>query len=141
MKIYLASSFSLRAKVESVCKILEAHGYEVLVKWWTRYKLKEKFKVLSADDFYSEPECEYAFNRDLQGIKDCDALVFVASEIMRPYCGASVEIGMAFALDKPVYSIGIFQNSAMYFNICRCTCLNELLIALRSQSNHKRDND
>jgi len=134
MKIYIASSFSLREKVEHVCGVLEDAGHEILVKWWTRFKLKQKFKVLEPDDFYAEPECEYAFNRDLQGIRDCGAVVFVASDEMRPYCGASVEIGMAFALDKPVYSIGIFQNSAMYLKIIQCNSINEIMLQLSTLS-------
>lgn len=130
MKIYLASSFILLEKVENTCKVLEDAGHEVLVKWWTRYDLKQKFSVLTPDDFYAESECEYAFNRDLQGVKDCDALVFVASDDMMPYCGAYVEIGMAFALGKPVYSIGIFKNSAMLYRIKRCKDIQEILSQL-----------
>ncbi len=127
MKIYLASSFSLLAEIEIVCKALEDVGHEVLVKWWTRHKLKQKFSILKPDDFYAEPECKYAFNRDLQGVRDCDALVFVASDKMMAYSGASVEIGMAFALNKPVYSVGIFKNSAMYHGIKRCKNTEDIL--------------
>ena len=133
MKIYIASSFSLIDKVETMCKALEEVGYEVLVKWWTRKDLKQKFLVLSPDDFYNEPESKIAFERDLQGVKDCDAVVFVAGDRIIPFSGASVEIGMAFALDKPVYSIGVFKNSAMYYRINRCKDIQEILTKLREQ--------
>ena len=130
MKIYLASSFGLIEKIEEVCKALEAEGHEILVRWWNRAHLKKKFAVLEADVFYQEAECKYAFERDLQGVKDCDALVFVASDVIKPYCGASVEMGMAFALGKPVYSIGVFKNSAMYYGIIRCQDLEEVISRL-----------
>lgn len=127
MNIYLASSFSLIDKIEHSQKALEDAGHEIPIKWWTRAHLKKKFSVLDPDTFYKELECKFAFERDLQGVKDCDALVFVASDSMKPYCGASVEIGMAFALDKPVYSIGVFKNSAMYYRIIRCEDIQEVI--------------
>ena len=130
MKIYLASSFSLFEKIEKVCKSLKNEGHEILVRWWDRVHLKKKVSILEADDFYKEPECKYAFERDLQGVKDCDALIFVASDEMKLYTGASVEIGMAFALDKPVYSIGVFKNSAMYYRINRCQDIQEVISLL-----------
>jgi len=127
MKIYIASSFSLLDDIESLVYQLELEGHEICVKWWTRIELKHKFAPLEPDTFYNEPECKYAFERDLQGIKDCDCLIFYADhDNERKYTGASVEIGIAIALNKPVYSLGRIQNSAMYYPLIRCKNRYEL---------------
>ncbi len=127
MKFYLASSFSLIDKVEHVCKILEEEGHEIVVKWWERLALKKKFQVLDPYEFYAEPECKFAFERDLEGIKESDALIFIAADRQRSYNGANVEVGIAFGLGKPVYSIGRLTNSAMYWGVQRAVCIEEIL--------------
>ena len=127
MKFYIASSFSLIKQVEFYCDALEREGHEVTVKWWKRLSLKKQFQILSPDAFYAEPECKYAFERDLQGIKEADALLFVAASEPRSYNGANVEVGIAFGLGKPVFSLGTLTNSAMYWGITRCVTIHEVL--------------
>ena len=127
MKFYIASSFNLIPKIEKVVQKLEEEGHEILVKWWTRAGLKKQFMSLTPYEFYAEPECKYAFERDFQGIKECDAFVFVADDEPRSYNGGNVEIGMAFGMGKPVYSIGPLVNSAMYYGVTRCASIEEVL--------------
>ena len=134
MKLYVASSFSLLPKIEKVVQRLEEAGHEVLVKWWTRIGLKKQFMILTPDEFYAEPECGYAFNRDYHGIKECDALIFVAADEPRSYNGGNVEIGMAFGMEKPVYCIGPLVNSAMYWGVKRCNSIDEVLVHLNGGS-------
>ena len=131
MKLYIASSFSLIGKVEKLTAILEAEGHEITVKWWTRLHLKQKFQVLEPEEFYAEPECEYAFMRDMKGIHEADALIMVASDEPRSYNGANVEIGMAIGIGRPVFSLGRLTNSAMYWPIKRCTSTDELLSIIK----------
>lgn len=141
MKFYLASSFSLIKKVEFVCQVLENEGHQVTVKRWERLGLKKQFEVLSPDDFYAEPECKYAFERDLEGIKESDALIFIAANHPRSYNGANVEVGMAFGLGKPVFSLGILTNSAMYWGVKRCVTVHDILQEIAILSDSFRSND
>lgn len=127
MNFYIASSFSLIDRVEAVVAALEARGHEVPVKWWTRLHLKQRFQALEPDAFYAEPECEYAFLRDMKGIHEADAVILVADDEPRPYCGANVEVGIAIGIGRPVFSLGRLQNSAMYWPVKRCRDLNEIL--------------
>ena len=60
MKVYLASSFALIPRVETVASILERRGHEITCKWWSREYyipgegkikttvLKERTRTLSA---------------------------------------------------------------------------------------------
>lgn len=130
MKIYIASSFSLIPRVEKVCEILEEAGHEVLVKWWTRLDLKKKFDVLEPDDFYEEPECGIAYERDFNGVMACDVLLFVADDKPRYYTGANVELGIALGNSKRCMSIGKLRNSALYWNIYRAKDMNDVLETL-----------
>lgn len=131
MKIYIASSFSLIPKIEVVCKALEDAGHEVLVKWWTRIELKKQFKVLSRDEFYDEPECKNAYERDLEGVMTCDVLLFVADEEIRRYSGANVELGMALGNAKRCIVLGNLQNSAMYYPVYWADDLEDVIEILR----------
>ncbi len=133
MKIYIASSFKLVDKVKEVVKALEEDGHVITVRWWERLELKHKFAPLSPFEFYAEPECRYAYNRDRLGIQEADALVFVADDEPRPYNGANVELGMADAWGKPCYSVGRLENSAMYFNVTRCESIGHLLCCLSGE--------
>lgn len=127
MKIYIASSFSLIEKVEKACKLLEEAGHEILVKWWTRLHLKQKFDILEPDEFYEEPECGIAYERDFNGIMNCDVLFFVADDKPRCYTGANVELGIALGNAKRCISIGRLQNSALYWAVYRAKDIDEVL--------------
>ena len=135
MKIYLASDFSLADEVEIISNLLEQEGHEILVKWWRRRELKNKFQTLSPDRFYAQPECKEAYEMDYQGVKDCDLLILVSNPITPKFCGANVEVGMAYAWGKPVYSLYNIQNSAMYYPVKRCLSLIELFQELRAEKN------
>jgi len=102
-------------------------GHIISVKWWERQHLKNQFAMLNTDIFYARPECEYAFHTDLEGIKNSDILILVADDKPRAYNGANIELGMALALNKPCYSIGSLENSAMYYTVKKCTTVNNLI--------------
>lgn len=136
MKIYIASSFSLIPKVEYACKILEDAEHEVLVKWWTRLDLKKKFAPLNPEAFYSEPECANAYERDFNGVMECDVFLFVADDKPRAYNGANVELGIALGNSKRCLSIGRLANSALYWPVYRCKDMDEVLAVLDLAEKH-----
>ena len=140
LKVYIASSFSLKDKVVAVEKALETSGYNVLCKWWTgldyipweRRTLKDYAKDASVEEFYSHPGCANAFKRDFQGVKDADFLVFVADDAIRKYNGANIELGIALGDNKPCFSIGKLENSALYYPVVKCSSIDELLTKIPS---------
>jgi len=130
MKIYIASSFSLIHKIEQIVEILEKAGHEITVKWWTRYDLKKQFEVLEPDDFYEEPECANAYERDFNGVMECNVLLFVADDEPRYYTGANVELGIALGNSIRCMSIGRLRNSALYWNVYRAKDMDDVLETL-----------
>lgn len=131
MKIYIASSFDLIPRVEEMHKALEEDGHEITVKWWTRLKLKKELQPLEAFEFYNHPETEYAFTRDTEGVKEADALVFVADKVERGFNGANVELGIALGLDKPCLCWGVLPNSPLYFAVIFSDSIEEILLNLK----------
>jgi nucleoside 2-deoxyribosyltransferase len=131
MKIYLASSFSLIPKIKRVVELLELFEIGITVRWWERLQLKMEFAKLSPEEFYAHPECKFAFERDYLGIQEADAVVLVADDTPRRYNGANIEVGIAYALGKPVFSVGVLENSAMYYKVKRCSDISGLIEELR----------
>lgn len=127
MKVYIASSFSLLDRIERMLSQLRIMDIQYTVDWWNRKTLKRIFMGLSKEDFYMREECIYAFKTDLQGIKDCDALIFIADEIPRKYNGGAVEIGIAIALNKPIVCWGRLENSAMFYPIQQFDSLKDVV--------------
>lgn len=116
--------------------ILEREGHEILVKWWTRLDLKKKLAPLDPDAFYRNPECAYAYERDFNGVMDCDVFLFVADDTPRAYNGANVELGIALGNSKRALSIGRLANSALYWPVYRCKDMDEVLEMLELLKNH-----
>ena len=113
MKIYLASSFSLREKVERLSYNLENFGHTITVKWW----LKDYKEVGSREDtvWYSDPIIKGISERNFKGIDEADALILVChDEKTRKFNGANIEVGYAIAKGKKVYYFGKIERSAMY---------------------------
>lgn len=141
MKVYVASSFSLIPKVETIVKALEEAGHEITVKWWSReYEipgegkvptsdLKGRFKDLDPDRFYSQPETMRSYNADLEGIEDAEALVIIAPDIASrdALVGANIELGFAIGIKRVVISIGALMNSTMYAGVARTSSIPDLL--------------
>lgn len=129
-KIYIASSFDLIDKITKVCHVLEEHGHEVLVKWWTRLDLKKKFEELTEEEFYDEWENQNAFEMDLNGVMACDVLLFVADDEPKYYGGADVELGIAIGNHKRCMVLGKLRKSAMYYPVYRAKDLDDVLYVL-----------
>jgi len=146
LKIYIASSFSQVDKVDLIAQNLELQGHEITVKWWSReYEipgegavkttdLKVRYEDLDPEDFYKKPETRRSYEADYQGVKDADALVFVAEDTPRAYNGANVELGIALGDGKPCFSLGALDKSVLYYPVFKCVFLEELLDYLESLS-------
>lgn len=135
MKVYIASSFKLVDRVRQVEHLLEQNGFTVICKWWTGLDyipsegrtLNEKSDVVSNVEFYSSPGCVTAFKRDYAAVKDADLFILVAGETPRAFNGANIELGVAIGDNKRCYSVGVLDNSALYYPVIKCKDNAELL--------------
>jgi len=138
-KAYIASSFKLADKVREVEHLLEKAGYTVICKWWTGLDyipgegrtLNQKSDLVSNAEFYSSPGCETAFKRDFSAVKECDFFVLVAGDVPRPFNGANIELGIAIGADKFCFSVGVLDNSALYYPVIKCKDNIELLSQIK----------
>ncbi len=82
MKLYLASKFSLKEKVESISKILESEGHIITCHWWDDNVKSMQLKNNDDKDtaWYKHPEVIKICIRDYQGIDDCNALILISDE-------------------------------------------------------------
>ena len=139
MKVYVASSFKLIEKVEELTESLEKEGHTITEKWWKRayrseglglvdtQELKKLFDNLAPDEFYAKPESRASYLLDLQGIERADVFILVADEIPRKYTGANIELGYALASGLLCLSVGVLENSVLYWDVIRCKSIPELL--------------
>ena len=89
MKFYVAGKFEDKERVRLAQDCIVAAGHEITHDW------------TMAKAFGGPVEAK----DDMEGVKDADALLFVNVDPDLPYAGSLVEIGMAIALEKPVYFI------------------------------------
>jgi len=146
MRVYIASSFSLLDQVKAVAEVLEREGHSITVKWWDRkydipgergvhtVELKKRYDELDPDEFYSKPETWFSYESDAQGVKDADALVFVADAEPRKFNGAAVELGMALGAEKPCYLLRCLENSVLYAPVIRCKDPQDLICKLQEDA-------
>lgn len=128
MKVYLASSFNLANRVEAVANQLKSLGHTITLEWWhTDLKRLE----MSDDAWYDFSVIEDVYNRNLKAINEADVVILIAPE-ERPkkFNGANIEIGYAIANNKPVYSVGKLERSAMYAPVEKYSSLKELMVTL-----------
>ena len=124
MKVYIASSFSLKETVQRVAQDLKSMGFEITYEWW--YK-NYKDLDMPDDEWYANPVIKIISKVMFEAIDDADLflLVFPLSVPMRMK-GADVEFGYAYAKGKPCYSVGVPMCSAMYQPLIKLNSLIEL---------------
>ena len=130
MRFYLASSFSLRERVQAVCGRLESLGHIVPVQWWDHTAEAHELKAAPGTDaeFYSRQSVQLTAARDLGGVATCDIFIFVAdTDKARKYSGANVELGYALAHGKPCFVLGRLERSALYAHVVHAETLDEIL--------------
>ncbi len=96
MKLYVAAKWEDRERAREVMRQMVAEGHEITFDWTH----SEQFSPEQA-------AC------DMRGVKDADALVFVAEKDL-PFKGAYVEMGMALAWGKPIYLIGTGIDACIF---------------------------
>lgn len=139
MKIYIASSFEHVDRVKLLAADLEGLGHSITCKWWERVfeipgegptattELKKRYATMAREEFYKLPETAISFKADVEGIRQADILVFLASPDVRKYNGAAVEFGIAYGLGKPCLLLGRLENSVMFLPLERIETELELI--------------
>jgi len=136
--IYLASSFKLVDRIESVCEVLEKNGHAVPDKWWRNNRLADKHPDAGTDAYYDHPEVSEVACQHYQNIQECDVFVLVCPDNEpRKFNGANIELGYAYAHGLDVFAVGALERSAMYVTpegvpINRVDSMPELVDELRS---------
>jgi nucleoside 2-deoxyribosyltransferase len=127
MRVYLASSFALKGRVQSISDELALRGIETTVAWWRR-DAKERLAGLDDDDWYADGTVRGIFRADLAGVDSADALVLVCPEDAPcKFNGANVELGYALAKGKPLFAVGKLDRSALYASVTRCADVQDLV--------------
>lgn len=125
MKVYLASSFSLKDKIVWINRYLESKGIECVDKWWTR-DLKTETE-LSDREWYSQNIVKSLVKRHWHSIENCDAFVLIAPRThSKKFNGANIELGYALACGITCFSVGLIERSAMYVDVIKCEDHKEL---------------
>ena len=132
MKIYLASSFSLKQRVEEVSERLKKAGHTITVEWWNK-DFKKAFGLISDDKWYKLDDIILISKKNFKGIDDADVLIIVCPKIeSKKYNGANVELGYAIGKYKHVISLGRLERSAMYLGVKRIYNIEDLIEYLNS---------
>ena len=137
-RIYIASSFSMVDKVDTLSKILELEGHTITVKWWDRKyeikgeqihttELKKTNHELDPITFNNLEETALSFWNDYNGIVSADIFIFYADDNPRKYNGASVELGIALGQMTPCYLLGKLENSVLFSTLNHCESIGVLL--------------
>ena len=133
MKIYLASSFSLKDSVEEVKRHLINGGHTITVEWW-HTDFKESLGILSDKNWYATDDIKHICQRNFNGIDIADAVILIApKEGTKKFNGANIEIGYAIAKGKRVLSIGNIERSGMYQPIEKHIYIETLLASLENK--------
>jgi len=89
MKFYVAGKFEDKERVRLAQRCIVAAGHEITHDWTMAQSVGGRAEAID----------------DMEGVRDADALLFVNVDPDLLYAASLVEVGMALALDKPVYFI------------------------------------
>jgi hypothetical protein len=99
LKIYVAAKFEDRGRAQEVMAQLERCHHEITYNWTNQ----------------EQNSAEQAL-RDLRGVIDADALVFIAERDLA-YCGSLVEVGIAMCENMPIYVLGHACDDCIFFQL------------------------
>jgi nucleoside 2-deoxyribosyltransferase len=132
MRIYLASSFELKDKVQRISDLLEEQGIGITRKWWVR-DYKAVFGQIADDEWYCNDEVRSVSRKNFEAIDQAHALILVCDDkTSRKFVGANIEVGYALAKGKRVFSIGVLERSAMYVPVERHATIDTVIKVLAS---------
>lgn len=133
-KVYLASSFKLKGRINRVAEALRAADIEIADVWWDESKEQADLKTIDMPDeeWYADETIIQRADRHFEAIEDSDALVIVCPPFgeTKKFNGANVELGYALALDLPLFSVGRLERSAMYYPVTQTDSAAALVEAL-----------
>lgn len=133
IKIYLASKFSLRQKVEYLSNYLVTHGFSITCKWWNddikQLSLKAKGNI--DDEWYRFREVIAVSERDYRGIDNADVVILVSTKEPMSFNGANIEIGYAIAKGKKIFILGAVDRCALYRTAVFCGSVDKLMYELK----------
>lgn len=136
--VYLASSFSLKDRVQRVRDALVDAGFEIADVWWDESKEQADLKVIDVPDtqWYWTSDVQQRALRHYENIQRADVFVLVCpTSGTKKYNGANVELGYAFAHGLDCYAVGRLERSAMYVGpngvpVAQCETIGKLLSEL-----------
>ena len=133
LKVYLASSFDLKGKVQQISDRLEASGIVITRKWWfTDYK--KTLGEIPDEEWYREEKVHWVSQENFKAIDQAEAVILVCpDDSHHNFTGANIEVGYAIAKGKRVFSLGALGRSAMYVPLQKHRNLDSLLAALIQQ--------
>ena len=88
MKVYVASKWENKKRVQEVMSLLKASHHEITYDW-THCEVSNREQAIL----------------DLRGVAEADVVIGIFEDDVA-YKGALVEVGAALALGKPVYVVG-----------------------------------
>lgn len=133
--VYLASSFSLKERVERAYQALTDAGHAVPDVWWDESREQADLKVIDLPDeeWYEHPKVQQRAERHWTTIEEADAFVIVCPPFgeTKKFNGAYAEFGYAHANGLDCYSLGTLERSAMYEPVTQTDSVEELLEELQ----------
>ena len=130
MKVYLASSFDLKEKVQQTACLLELKGVEITRKWWLK-DYKNAFGQILDEDWYDREEVKWVSEENFKAIDQAEAVILVCpDDSPHRFTGANIEVGYALAKGKRVLALGMLARSAMYASVEKHRTIDAVLIAL-----------
>ena len=106
MKFYVAGKYQERDKVRVVFDELRKQGHEITLDW-TNHEIYP-------NDAVDEKLGQFA-DDDVEGVRQADAFIGCLLN-NHVYKGLWVEMGVALALEKPVYLVGSAGDSCIFSN-------------------------
>jgi len=113
MKVYIATSFHDKEYVKQVAMILDEAGHTITYPWW-----------------YSKEATTQEAEKDLQAIEDCN-IVLGLFEKLYIYKGSIFELGIAYAIHRPILIIGNELDSMVFMLLPGVTKVKNLKQALK----------
>jgi len=94
--VYIAGSWDDRETIKDIAKKVEDNGGIVDCKWF----YDQPIASIDALDWYTHPEIEKRFIRDINGCDDCNTFVLYMGKGSKLQ-GALVELGVCYSLEYP----------------------------------------
>jgi nucleoside 2-deoxyribosyltransferase len=132
LRVYLASSFELKDRVQRISDLLEERGIGITRKWWLK-DYKRAFGKIADDEWYSNDEVQSVSRKNFEAIDQAHAVILVSDDkTSRKFVGANIEVGYALAKGKLVFSVGALERSAMYVPVERHAAIDTVIKVLEN---------